>query len=218
MHALIINGSPRVKQFSNTDKIIRQFAAGLQDQGWTWSGYEIADRNNWDKIRTAFQASDNIIIALPLYVECVPGLLLEFLATLSPKEGGAQLSFILQSGFAEGAQLRYGEAYLKTLPEQLGCRYGGTLVKGDNFGIRFAEGKERDKMTKPYRQMGQAFAQEGNFFGEECRKFTGPEVFPLPLRLFLRVLFRTIQRKMFQKIAAKWGCTKPLDYKPYKER
>ncbi len=217
MHALIINGSPRVKKYSNTDKIIDKFAAGLKEQGGTCEVYAISDRNSWDEIREAFQINNNIVIAMPLYVECVPGLLMEFLETLAPKGDDTQIAFILQSGFAEGAQLRCGEAYLRRLPEQLGCKYGGTLVKGDNFGIRFAQGKDRDRMTEPYREMGRIFAMDGHFFSQECRNFTGVEVFPLPIKLLLMAFFRTVQRKMFQKVAKKWGCTKPLDYKPYKE-
>ena len=31
MHVVIINGSPRVKKFSNTDKIIQAFVQGLQE-------------------------------------------------------------------------------------------------------------------------------------------------------------------------------------------
>ena len=216
MHALIINGSPRVKKYSNTDKIIEKFAAGLKEQGGTCEVYAISDRNSWDEIREAFRTNNNIVIAMPLYVECVPGLLMEFLETLAPKGDDTQISFILQSGFAEGAQLRCGEAYLRMLPEQLGCKYGGTLVKGDNFGIRFAQGKDRDRMTEPYREMGRIFAMDGHFFSQECRNFTGVEVFPLPTKLLLMAFFRTVQRKMFQKVAKKWGCTKPLDYKPYK--
>ncbi|WP_294520263.1 NAD(P)H-dependent oxidoreductase [uncultured Anaerovibrio sp.] len=216
MHALIINGSPRVKKYSNTDKIIEKFAAGLKGQGGTCEVYAISDRNSWDELREAFRTNNNIVIAMPLYVECVPGLLMEFLETLAPKEDDTQISFILQSGFAEGAQLRCGEAYLRMLPELLGCKYGGTLVKGDNFGIRFAQGKELDRMTEPYREMGRIFAMDGHFFSQECRNFTGVEVFPLPIKLLLMAFFRTVQRKMFQKVAKKWGCTKPLDYKPYK--
>ncbi len=35
-HLVIINGSPRVAKFSNTDKIIHSFAKGLEETGITW--------------------------------------------------------------------------------------------------------------------------------------------------------------------------------------
>ena len=214
MHLMVINASPRVKKFSNTDKILSKFLEGYEASGNTYEQYEISARNSWDKIREAYDRNDDILIAIPLYVECIPGLLIEFLETLSPRSGG-KMSFILQSGFAEGVQLRCGEEYLKKLPSMLGMEYGGTLVKGNNFSIRLTEGKEQDSQTLPYKEMGRIFGRDGNFFSEECRKFTGPEAFPLPVRLLVGLMFRTGAKKAFSEAAASWGGTRPLDYRPY---
>ena len=63
----------------------------------------------------------------------------------------------------EGVQLRCGEAYLKILAGKLGCAYMGTLVKGDNFMIRFFEGEWREKVTDPYADMGREYAVNGDF-------------------------------------------------------
>ncbi len=215
MHVLIINGSPRVKQFSNTDKILTKFTEGLSENGTTYEQFEISDKKQWEDIRRAYYANDNILIALPLYVECIPGLLMEFLETLSPKNDGTKIAYILQSGFAEGIQLRCGEAYLKILTKNLGCEYAGTLVKGDNFSIRFFEGNMRDKVTGPYTEMGREYAAKAGFESDKCRAFTGYEIFPAHMRLMLRIVFRTIGRVMFTRISRGWGCTKPLDHRPY---
>ena len=215
MHVLIINGSPRVKEYSNTDKILARFTEGLAENGTTFEQYEISDRKQWDTIRDAFYENTDIIIALPLYVECIPGLLMEFLETLTPKTDGTRLSFILQSGFAEGIQLRCGEAYLEKLASYLGCTYKGTLVKGDNFGIRFVGAETREKITGQYMQMGCEYAENGGFTSEACRQFTGPEIFPAPVRLLVGLMFKTAAKKNFIKVAKEWGCTKPLDYRPY---
>ena len=215
MHVLIINGSPRIKKFSNTDKILEQFTKGLTENGTTFEQYEVSDKAQWDDMREAFNRNKNILIALPLYVECIPGLLLEFLENLSPKTDDSRLSFILQGGFAEGCQLRCGEEYLKMLTEKLGCSYGGTLVKGDNFSIRFVEEEQREKITAPYAEMGRKYAADGGFLSEKCKKFTGPEEFSAPVRLLVSILFKTLAKKSLNKVAAGWGCTKPLDYRPY---
>ena len=215
MHVLIINGSPRVKKYSNTDKILAKFTEGLSSQGDTFEQYEVSDRKQWDSIREAWDRNVNILIAIPLYVENIPGLLLEFLASVTPKEGSTKIAYILQGGFAEGAQLRCGEEYLVMLSKRLGCEYKGTLIKGDNFSIRFFEGDMQDRVTGPYQKMGEVYGQTGDFFGEECRKFTGPEIFPAHIRLLLGIIFKTIGRIMFGKIAKGWGCKKPLNYKPY---
>lgn len=215
MHAVIINGSPRIQKNSNTDKILQKFTEGFCEEGNTFELYSLSDRNIWNDARVAFENNNNIIFALPLFVECVPGLMLEFLETLSPKNSDTKISFILQSGFAEGAQLRVGEKYLEILTSKLNCTYGGTLRKGNNFGIRVLEGAEREKITEPYKEMGELFASEGNFFDEEFEIFTGPEMYPLPLRLFINLLFKTSAKKAYQKIAQQWGCDKPLEYQPY---
>lgn len=215
MHVLIINGSPRVQKYSNTDKIIDSFAKGLSSEGVTSEKYAVSDRNSWNDMKKAYEENTQIIIALPLYVECVPGLLLEFLETLPVKNKDTQISFILQGGFAEGCQFRCGEEFLKKLPDYLGCTYGGSLVKGDNFSIRITEGKQREKMTGPYEKMGKLFAQKENFDNDEARTFTGPEYLSPLQRAMLGFIFKTLAKKMFCDAAKEWGCVTPLDARPY---
>lgn len=213
MHVVIINGSPRVQKYSNTEKIIASFTKGLSEKGVSFETYVISDRKSWEMIRDAYIKNEEILIALPLYVECVPGLLLEFLETLPKKDERTRLSFLLQSGFAEGCQLRCGEEFLAKLPGYLGVRYGGCLVKGDNFGIRVLDEEKQRQVTKPYQAMGELFAEGDGFFREEAKKFTGPEYLSLPMRLLMQFAFKTFQKKIFQKVAASWGCNTPLDYK-----
>ena len=215
MHVLIINGSPRVKKYSNTNAILEKFTEGLRETGATFEQYEISDRGSWDQIRQAFDRNTVILIALPLYVECIPGLLMEFLETLTPKSDGSKMAFLLQGGFMEGVQLRCGEAYLKILAGKLGCAYMGTLVKGDNFMIRFFEGEWREKVTGPYADMGREYAVNGDFNSKACKKFTGHEKFPLPVRIYVGHILKTQAAKGFEQIAAAFECDKPLDFKPY---
>lgn len=215
MHVLIINGSPRVKKYSNTNYILVKFTEGLRENGASFEQYEISDRGSWDQIRQAFDRNTVILIALPLYVECIPGLLMEFLETLTPKSDGSKMAFLLQGGFMEGVQLRCGEAYLKILAGKLGCAYMGTLVKGDNFMIRFFEGEWREKVTDPYADMGREYAVNGDFNSKACKKFTGHEKFPLPVRIYVGRILKTQAAKGFEQIAAAFECDKPLDFKPY---
>ena len=216
MHVVIINGSPRIKKNSNTGKIISAFTRGLGRIGATSEVFALSDRNVWDEARRAFLNNDKIIIAHPLFVECVPALLLEFLESLPEKrEKPAELSFILQGGFDEGAQMRCGEAFLKTLPEQLGCTFGGTLVRGGNFFIRTLEDEKLNKTLLPFETMGESFGRNGNFLTVEAEKFAGIERYPFIVRMMLNLTFKTLLKRNFDKIAAQWGCTRPLDDKPY---
>ena len=215
MHVVIINGSPRVEKYSNTEKIIDAFSEGLAEAGAGFERYAISNKNNWDEAREAYINNTEIIIALPLYVESAPGILLEFLETLPVKDKNTRVSFILQSGFAEASQLRCGEEFLKKLPEYLGVSYGGTLIKGDNFGIRVVKEEEVKKLTGPYKEMGKTFASGNGFFSEAVRKFAGPEYFSLPIRLMLQLMFKTIAKKRFAEAAKEFGCNVPLDYRPW---
>lgn len=216
MHLVIINGSPRVQKYSNTDKILSSFVKGFGKSGNTYELYSISNRSEWEAAKAAFENNTEILIAIPLYVENIPGILLEFLETLpAKKEAGTRISFILQSGFAEGCQLRCGEAFLERLPAFLGCTYGGTLVKGDNFGIRIMEGDNLTKLLKPYEEMGRVFAQKSGFDNEEARAFTGPEVFSKSMQILLQLMFKTFAKCSFKNVAKSWECTRPITDRPY---
>ena len=219
-HVLILNGSPRVKKNSNTNKIIDAFGEGLRQAGTCYDVYSLSNRSEWDAARDAFMTSDNIIIAVPLFVECLPSLLLEFLNTLpTERKQPAQLSFILHGGFDEGPQLRFGEKFLQLHPAQFGCSCGGVFVQGGSFLLRNRENnyikKMTDKMLAFYTAMGLSFAQNGNFMTPEAKKFTGPEKNPWIGLLLFNLIFKRIVKKNFERIAQEWGCTEPLDSKPY---
>ena len=79
-----------------------------------------------------------------------------------------------------------------------------------NFWEVSVEGMKAGDMYK-YRIYG----RDGSFDAEDCRRFTGPEYFPQPVRLMVGLIFRTFARKGFTKMAASWGCTEPLDARPY---
>ncbi|MBO4826575.1 MAG: flavodoxin family protein [Prevotella sp.] len=216
MHVVIINGSPRVRKYSNTDKIIQSFVKGLEKTGATYDLYSLSSRKEWDAAREAFLTHDNILFALPLYVECVPSLMLEFLETLpTARKQPAKLSFILHGGFDEGHQLRLGERFLQSLPAQLGCTYNGCLVKGGSFTIRTSGAKMAERIVKPYVAMGRSFAEHGNFFTPEATKFTGPERYPWLVRVLASITIKLIVNKNFEKFAKQWGCTRPLNDKVY---
>ena len=221
-HIVILNGSPRVKKNSNTNKIVQAFGEGLQQTGVSYDLYSLSNRSEWDGAREAFMTNDNIIIALPLFVECLPSLLLEFLSTLpTERKQPAKLSFILHGGFDEGHQLRLCEKILQTLPAQLGCSFGGCLVRGGSFLLRNRENsyikKMTDKMLAAYTTMGRSFASNGNFFTPEAKKFTGYEKNPKIGVLLFNLIFKRIVKKNFVRIAQEWGCTEPLDSKPYQD-
>ena len=216
MHLVIINASPRVEAKSNTARIIRTFIRGFEVSGNTTEVWNLSDKKQWAGAKEAYEKNSNILFAIPLYVENIPGIMLKFLETLQPKkETGTKMSFILQGGFAEASQLRCGETYLEMLPSYFNCEYNGTLIKGDNFGATWVSDDLADKMVAHYEKMGRSFAEKNTFDKEEVTKFAAPEYFSeKEIRQHKRI-GKWIQRAVFRYIAKKNGCKKPLDDKPY---
>ena len=143
--------------------------------------------------------------------------MLEFLETLpTERKNTGEQSFLLHGGMDEGNEFRLCERFLKGLPEQLGCSYGGTLIHGGSFRIRTAKANVTVKMVAPYVNMGRLFAQKGNFLTPEAAKFTGPEQYPWLLRKMVSLLFLKKINGEFEQFAKEWGCTRPLDDKPYR--
>ena len=216
MHLVIINASPRVKTKSNTARIIRSFLRGFEVHGNTAEVWHLSDKKQWKSAKETYEKNSNILFAVPLYVENIPGIMLEFLETLEPKkETGTKMSFILQGGFAEASQLRCGEAYLEILPSYFNCEYNGTLIKGDNFGSAWVPEKMAEKIVAPFEYMGKSFAKKRTFVKEEVNKFAGPEYFSEKEIRQQSGIAKWIQNFLFRHIAKKNGCKRPLDDKPY---
>lgn len=217
MHVVIINGSPRTCEFSNTAKILHSFVEGLEKENVTYEIYSLSNPKEWDSARNAFLTNDKIIFALPMYVDSISSLMLDFLDTLpAERDYPAELSFILHGGFDEGDQFRLCEKLLKSITFQLGCNYGGCLIKGGSFFLRLFERDKVERMTKPYIKMGTLYALHGNFVTPEAKRFTGPERYPWLVRQITGLFLKLMVNKKFEQFAQDWGCYEPLENKPYR--
>ncbi|MDD2955971.1 MAG: hypothetical protein PHD67_06620 [Oscillospiraceae bacterium] len=216
MHFVIISASPRARAKSNTEKILRRFLEGFEGAGGTAEVWYLAERGQWPKAREAFEQNEHILFALPLFVENIPGVMLEFLEGLPPKrEPGTKVAFLLQGGFPEASQLRCGERYLKSLPARFGCECAGILIKGDMFGVRLMGDKLGEKMTEPFVEAGRLFVGTGGFPQDAARAFAGPEYMPqAEIKRFHR-LGRHLQKFFMGQVAKKLGCKGKLDAQPY---
>lgn len=216
MHVVIINGSPRFSKLSNTTKILQAFIKGYEAEGDTCELYALSCLSEWDAARKAYLANEKIIFALPMYVESIPSLMLEFLDTLpTERQLPAELSFILHGGFDEGYQFRLCETLLVSITSQLGCSYGGCLIKGGSFMLRLFGDMEVEKMTKPYIKMGRSYASNGDFLTPAAHRFTGAERYPWLIRQLSSLFLKLIVNRKFEQFAKDWGCNTPLNNKPY---
>lgn len=216
MHLVIISGAARPRERSNTAKIIAAFQNGYEESGHTTEVWYLSDRRQWANAAKAFADHDNILIALPLYVENIPGILLEFLEGLSPKAvPGTKLAFLLQGGFPEASQSRCCEKFLETLPARLGCTYAGTLLKGDLFGLCLMDEKNREKLLAPFTEMGRYYTKTGYFDKQTVDAFAAPEYMPPNQIRIYNLVFKHISRFYMGRVAKKLGCQTRLDAKPY---
>lgn len=213
----MISCTPRMKEKSNTDKILDEFKKGYESYGNTTETFYLYKRNEWEMIRKKFYENDNILFALPLYVECIPGIMAEFLESLKPKQkNDTKIGFLLQGGFAEASQLRCCESYLETLPSLLGCEYNGTLLKGGMFAVSFMDGKIRKQMVEPFYNMGKYYAQNNYFNKEVVNDFAKPEYFSKK-EIFLNNLLSPINKLFMKVFAKKLGCKGSLSDRPYQK-
>lgn len=216
MHLTIISGAARSQAKSNTAKIIAAFCKGFQIANNTVEIWYLSDRSQWDKARNAFQNNKDILFALPLYVENVPGIMLEFLASLPPKgQLGTRLSFIVQGGFPEASQSRCCENFLKTLPCKLGCEYGGTFIRGDMFGVGLLGNKLGAKIVQPFVDVGSLFAKYRCFDEKIISQFASPEYLSEKQIRQSEKLGKYIQKWFMDWIAKRLGCKEKLNAKPY---
>ena len=83
--------------------------------------------------------------------------------------------------------------------------------------IRVAKADEAKKITKPYKEMGKSFAGNNGFQQEKVKKFAGPDYLSHPNRALCSLLFKTLAKKKFAEVSMEWGCTVPLDYRPWEQ-
>ena len=71
------------------------------------------------------------------------------------------------------------------------------------------------QIVAPYEEMGRIYAREGNFLTPEAKKITGPDQYPWWVRKMVSLLFLKKVNRGFEDFANRWGCTRPLNDKPY---
>ena len=86
MHLVIISGAARPRERSNTAKIIAAFRKGYEESGHTTETWYLSDRRQWANAAKAFAEHDNLLIALPLYVENIPASFWNFWRDCPPKQ------------------------------------------------------------------------------------------------------------------------------------
>lgn len=192
MKRLLLNGSPRGKD-ANSRRILAWIAQGLEQEGI--AGAAVVDLAP-DPTRAAhvqaFWEADEVVIALPLYTDSMPGLVKAFFETIALADRsrlhGKRVAFILQSGFPEGIHTEALGAYLARLCQRLGFVHLGTLRKGGVEGIRMMPPKSVAKIQAQFVQAGRDLGAGGSFSPHMIRTMAEPRTFGWKARGLIRLL------------------------------
>ena len=191
MRLTIFNGSPRRKK-SNTRLLLEEFAGGFREtSGNTVEVHYICIEKDMNRLLDAYKRADTVLIAFPLYCDCMPARVNEFFSRLSKFRNDSDnpsMLFLVQSGFPEANHSRYVERYLGKLTRRLGADYMGCMVKGGVEGIQNMPKFMAQKTFKSFFAIGKQFGKTTQMSNESLKKLAGPENFTGFGVLILRLL------------------------------
>ena len=191
MKLTVFNGSPRGTG-SNTRVLLDHFIAGFEETpGNSTEIFYLNHVKRQDEFVRAFRAADNIVLAIPLYTDAMPGVVktfIESLAGLSGSPGKKSIGFIVQSGFGEPVHSRYVQRYFRKLAARLGCRYIDTIVRGGAEGIKVQPPFMTKKLFRSFRELGASYGKTGRFDENIIRSLARRERYSPAMKLLFSVM------------------------------
>ena len=125
MKLTVFNGSPRGKK-SNTTLLLEHVLKGFMETEGNSYELEYIVNKDVEELVEMFRKASDIILAFPLYTDCMPGIVKSFIDSLKPlcgKQDNPSIGFIVQGGFPEAYHSRFVERYLEKLAKRLNCQY-----------------------------------------------------------------------------------------------
>lgn len=219
MKLLVYNGSPRGEK-SNTQCLLDRLAEGfLETPGNTIEAVCLRNAQDMQAPAAAFADCDMALLAFPLYVDAMPAMVKEFIEALAPvcgRQGNPALGFVVISGFPEAVHTSHVKRYLEKLAARLGCRYAGTVTRGDAEGIRWSTEKQNRKIYTAFRQFGRDLAAKQAFNEAAVREVAGAPRFSGFMAVFFRLLGALgLTDKVWNDILKKTGSYERRLDRPY---
>ena len=140
-HVTLLVGSAKPKGTSTSESLGRALVDHLIGHDWTHEivhlQYVTKHRGLSPKLRAAAQRADLLVLASPVYVDCLPALVLEALTQLADADdlGPTALLPVVQSGFPELTHCRLAIDLLGRVADTAGWRWAGHLAMGGGGGI-----------------------------------------------------------------------------------
>ncbi len=220
MKLTVFNGSPRGRK-SNTRILVEYLVEGYRTvagPGVEIDLHYLSGRKHSDVQLEAFARADLVLLAFPLYVHAMPGLVKELLEVLEPRDpaAGVRLAFLVQQGFPETHQSAWLTPYLARLPARLGCIPAGTAVKGGVEGIQIRPPWTNTKLFASCGDLGRDLAAEGRFDPARLKAFAQPVRLGLGRRLLFSALIRTgLANTIWDRNLKKYGVYNQRFARPY---
>ena len=166
MRLVIFNGSPRYKN-SNSAILIEHFLKGYnREVSNTVPVYYFANKSQREASGKIFSQADTVLVFFPLYTDCMPGIVKEFIEIIAQQSLSGEykkIGFVVQSGFPESIHSSFLEKYLKKLTLRLNCEYLGTVIKGGVEGIQMMPAPMTTKLFSQFENLGKYFGTNETF-------------------------------------------------------
>ena len=179
MQLVIFNGSPRGKT-SNTRKLLEHFQKGFENAGGEISvaDYLIQEKHLDEQVQH-FREAENILLAFPLYVDSVPGIVKQFIEAVGQFDGsGKNIWFFVHSGFPEAIHCEGLIRYLELLAKRWKMNNMGTILKPGTEQVRMLPLKRNKKLFFDFEQLGSTLAKSGSLDQSILDRFKQPYVYP----------------------------------------
>lgn len=126
-----------------------------------------------------FLGAENILLAFPLYVDSVPGMVKQFIEAVGNFDGkGKNICFLIHSGFPEGIHLVGLARYLDLLVKRWNMNHLGTIVKPGTEQIRMRPLKKNKQLFLDFETLGKNFAQTGSLDQNILNRFNQLYIYP----------------------------------------
>ena len=205
MRLTVFNGSPRVEK-SNTKILLERFLEGYSQNPANSHELFYLRKEEPSEMAEVFGEAENVLLAFPLYVDCMPALVKSFIEGLEPlcgREGNPAMCFLVQSGFPEAAHSRYVQRYLEKLSRRLGSEYLGTMVKGGVEGIQAKPPWMNRKLFGYFHDLGEGFGENGRLDRDILRKLAQPERLSGPRLAAIKIALKTGLVDIYWKLMLK---------------
>ena len=197
MKTLFLNGSPK-GEMGNTQIFLNEITSQIVNEM-----FEIKSivKQNPSDIVSYMAEFDTVIIAMPLYIHAMPGIVKRIFEEMKVNEvKGKKLGFIVQAGFAESETAKYLEQYLNIFCKRMNYTYMGMVIKPNAATVGMIPRFLSRKLFKQLRMLGVHYNQTGEFSDEIMKKIQHPyKLSNREIRIYNSRIVKKLNKVMWHK-------------------